>query len=148
RAVAPERSDPRSGGDRQPRAPRGSCREGASADPSAGCRFAPGGSLEEWTQKLPREALWSGGHGFGGPFRGPASAAVAGLGAQVHDTIRGLDHVEIVLDHDHGVAVLAQSMEHFEEHVDVVEVQARGRLVQDEERAPRIALGKLERELY
>jgi hypothetical protein len=39
-------------------------------------------------------------------------------------------------------------VQHLEQQVDVVEVQARGRLVEDEERAAGVALGQLERELH
>ena len=64
------------------------------------------------------------------------------------DPVGGLDDVEVVLDHDHGVAVVAQAVQHAQQQVDVVEVQPRGRLVEDVERAAGVALGQLERELH
>ena len=41
-----------------------------------------------------------------------AAAAGAALGAEVDDPVGGLDDVEVVLDHDHGVAVVAQPVQH------------------------------------
>ncbi len=55
----------------------------------------------------------------------------AALWAQVDDVIGGLDHVQVVLDDDDRVARLDQAREHAEQLLHVVEVQARGGLVQD-----------------
>ena len=52
-------------------------------------------------------------------------------GPKVDHPIRGLDDVEIVLDHDHGVAGVDQVVEHLEELADVLEVEAGGGLVED-----------------
>ena len=49
------------------------------------------------------------------------ATAMAAFGAEVDHPVRGLDHVQVVLDHDHGVAVVAQAMQHGE--------QVLGRLV-------------------
>ena len=46
----------------------------------------------------------------------------------------GGDDVEIVLDHDHGITGLDETVEHLQQHRGVVEVQSRGRLVEEEER--------------
>ena len=43
-------------------------------------------------------------------------------------------NVEVVLDDDDRVALVDQALEHPEQLVDVVEVQSRGRLVQDVDR--------------
>jgi len=45
-----------------------------------------------------------------------------------------------VLDHDHCVALRDQFVQHFQQLCDVVEMQPRGGLVQDVERASRRAL--------
>ena len=55
------------------------------------------------------------------------------------DPVGGLDHVEVVLDHHDRVAVVAQAVQHGEQVLDVVEVQAGGRLVEDVERAAGVA---------
>jgi hypothetical protein len=77
-----------------------------------------------------------------------APAAGAAFGAQVDHPVGGLDHVEVVLDHDDGVAGVAQLVQHLQQQLDVVEVQAGGGLVQDVQRAPGVALAELERQLH
>ena len=75
------------------------------------------------------------------------AALLAALGAEVDDPVGGLDHVEVVLDHDHRVAGVDQAVEHVEQPLDVGEVQAGGRLVEDVERVAGRDLGELGREL-
>ena len=62
-------------------------------------------------------------------------------GPEVDDPVRRLDHFEIVLDDDDGVAALHQLVQHFQKLRHVVEMQPRGGLVQDIERAAGGALG-------
>ncbi len=84
-------------------------------------------------------------------FRRPrdddAAAVVAGLGAQVDDPVGRLDHVEVVLDDDHRVAQIDQAIEHVEQLANVVEVQARRRLVEQVQRPPGAGPGQLGRQL-
>src|SRR6185369_433553 len=63
------------------------------------------------------------------------AAAVPTFRTQIDDPVGGLDDVEVVLDHDDRVAVVAQAMQHLEQLLDVVEVQSRRRLVEDVQRA-------------
>ena len=65
------------------------------------------------------------------------AAAGAALGTEVDDPVGRLDDVEVVLDHHDRVAVVAQPVQHGEQHLDVVEVQACRRLVEDVQRAAR-----------
>ena len=85
---------------------------------------------------------------FGPALGDDAPAAVAAFGAEVDHPVGGLDHVEVVLDDDDRVAVIAQAVQHAQQQVDVVEVETGRRLVEDVERAPGVALGQLERELH
>jgi hypothetical protein len=73
---------------------------------------------------------------LGRPLGDDAAAALAALGTQVDHPVRGLDDVEVVLDHHDRVARVSQAVQHVEEQPDVVEVQARGRLVEDVQGAP------------
>ena len=75
----------------------------------------------------------------------PASGAA--LRPEIDHPVGGLYHVEVVLDDDDRVAVIAQSMEHAQQEVYVVKVQTGRRLVEDVERASGVALRKLERKL-
>ena len=72
------------------------------------------------------------------PPSGPRSIEPVGL----------LDHVEVVLDHEHRVAGVDQPLEHLEQLLDVGEVQAGRRLVEDVERPAGRDLAELGRELH
>src|SRR5687768_16120123 len=50
------------------------------------------------------------------------AATTATLGAKVDDPVGRLDDVEVVLDHENGVAAVDQPMEHFEQKTDILEV--------------------------
>jgi hypothetical protein len=76
------------------------------------------------------------------------AAAVAAFGAEVDDPVSGLDDIEVVLDHDNRVAVVDEALQHAQQLLDVVEVQARGRLVEDVERAAGVALAEFAREFH
>ena len=60
------------------------------------------------------------------------AAGVAAFGAEVEDPVGGADDVEVVLDHHQRVPRLEQLAERAQELGDVVEVQPRGRLVEQE----------------
>src|SRR5919202_2583293 len=63
------------------------------------------------------------------------AAGVAALGAEVYDVVGGLDDIQVMLDDEERAARLDQGAEGREQLVDVVEVEARRRLVEDVERA-------------
>ena len=84
----------------------------------------------------------------GVPVGEDRAAAMAAFGAQVDHPVGGLDHVEVVLDHHDRVAVVAQLVQHGEQVLDVVEVQAGGRLVEDVQRAAGIAAREFLRQLH
>jgi ABC-type lipopolysaccharide export system ATPase subunit len=73
---------------------------------------------------------------------------LAALGAQVDDPVRLLDHVEVVLDHDHRVTGVDESLERLEQLVDVGEMQPGRRLVENVERLARRDLAELGCELH
>src|SRR5882672_10640032 len=86
-------------------------------------------------QELPRIAPWRLDDILGRAPGDDFAAAVAAFGAEVDHPVGGLDDFEIVLDHDDRVALRHQLVQHFQELLDVVEMQPRGRFVQDVERA-------------
>ena len=59
------------------------------------------------------------------------SARAAGARAEVDDVVGDLDHLGLVLHDEHRVALVAQELEQGVHALDVVRVQARGRLVED-----------------
>ena len=75
------------------------------------------------------------------------AACLAALGAEVDQVVGLLDHVEIVLDHEHGVAAVDEALQRLEQLLDVGEVQAGGRLVEDVQRPTGRHLAELGGEL-
>src|SRR3989338_5413771 len=71
------------------------------------------------------------------------AAPVAALGTEIDEMIGGLDDVQIVLDDEHGVALVHELLQNTEETVDVGEVKPGGRFIQDVKSAPCRTLGKL-----
>src|SRR3989441_6460484 len=76
-----------------------------------------------------------------------AATLVPALGPEVDDPVGRLDDVDVVLDDDHGIALVHELVEDFQEPSDVGEVQPRGGLVQDVERPARGAPAQLGGEL-
>ena len=68
------------------------------------------------------------------------AAAVAGAGADVDDPVRRADDRRVVLDDEHGVAVVAQAAEHGDEVIDVPWMEPHGRLVQDVDEIDEVAV--------
>src|SRR3982751_6124911 len=83
--------------------------------------------------------------GSGGDDRAAASTP---LGPEIHDPVRRLDHVEIVLDHEYRVPAIDEAVQHVEEQTNVLEMQTSRGLVEDVQSAPRISLRELGRELH
>ena len=78
-------------------------------------------------------------NGFWRARRDDHTAAIAAFRPHVDDPIGGLDHVKIVFDDNNRVAVITQSVEHFQQQINVGEMQASGRFVEDIERVAGIA---------
>ena len=76
-----------------------------------------------------------------------APAAVTAFGPEVDHPVGGLDDIQVVLDHHHGVARVPQAVQDMQQQADVVEMQAGGRFIQYVERAAGIALGEFQGEL-
>src|SRR5918911_2145878 len=102
---------------------------------------------QDLPQVLPREALLDLGDLLGRSGRDHLAACLAALRTEVDDPVRLLDHVQVVLDHEHRVSRVDEPLQHLEQLLDVGEVEARRRLVEDVERPPRRDLSELGREL-
>src|SRR3954447_23430865 len=70
------------------------------------------------------------------PSSGPPPPPLPALGPHVDDAVGRLDHVEVVFDDHHRIPLVDEALEHLEQPLDVGEVQAGGRLVEDVERPP------------
>src|SRR5581483_880316 len=87
--------------------------------------------LQEGRQELAGVTLGCLGHLLRRALHHDRAATVATLGAQVDDPVGGLDHVEVVLDHQHSVALIDQAAKDRQEFPDVFEVKTGGGLVED-----------------
>ena len=112
------------------RLPAGTASSGGETSPSNGRRYSPvqlSGQCGDFLGRAGGDDL---------------AARVAPFGPQVDDPVGRLDHVQIVLDHQHRVAQVDQPVEHGQQLLDVVEVQAGGRLVEDVERVAGVDAGQ------
>ena len=74
-------------------------------------------------------------------------ATVSALRSEIDNPVRGLDDIEVVFDHDDGIAAIPQAMQYAKQLLNVIEVQASGWLIENVQRAARIALGQFFRKL-
>jgi len=86
-------------------------------------------------QVAPSVAVWVIGHLFRGAGGNDLAAAIATFRADVDDVVGGFDHIQIVFDHHHRIALIDQFVQHFQQLAHILEMQARSRLVEDVERA-------------
>jgi len=91
--------------------------------------------------RLAREVLWR-------AFCDHEPALVATLGAEVDEPVGGLQHIQVVLDDDHGIAVIDQPVQHLQQSLHVGVVEAGGRLVEEVQGTAGVAARKLGRELH
>ena len=68
---------------------------------------------------------------FGSALRDDTASVAASRRAHVEEVVHGLEHIEVVLDDDDRIASLGQSLEHVQQHSDVLRMQSRGRLIED-----------------
>ena len=74
-----------------------------------------------------------GGDLFGGTGDDDLSAALPALGAEVDQPVGAFDYIEVMLNHQHGIAAVAQCFEHLNQLMDIGEVQPGGRFVENVE---------------
>ena len=68
------------------------------------------------------------------------ATGVTAFGSQVDDVVCGLDHVHVMFDRQHGMSGVDQAMQAVEQALDIGEMEAGGRLVENVQRV----LGALE----
>ena len=76
---------------------------------------------------------------FGRTFAEDGAATLTAFGAHVDDMVGLADDVEVMFDDDDGIATVYERVEHLHQDADVLEVEARGRLVEDVDGLARIA---------
>src|SRR5207302_4086995 len=75
-------------------------------------------------------------------------AQLPALGPQVDDPVGGLHDIQVVFDDDDRVSLIHEAMQYLQQQPDILEVQSGRRLIQDVQRATRVPLGELSRELH
>ena len=85
-------------------------------------------------EERPGERFPHRGQAIDGPAEQQPPAAFAGSRAQIDHVVGGADDGGVVLDHDDGVALIAQAVEQAHQTLGVARVQSDRRLVEDEER--------------
>src|SRR5262249_6012316 len=86
---------------------------------------------EEWPEILARCALRVGGDLFGSAQTDDSPTTVTAPGSEVEDVVGSFEDIEVVLDDDDGVARIDETVQHGEQLLDVGEMEARRRLVED-----------------
>ena len=66
-----------------------------------------------------------------GSFSDHGSTAASAFWTHVHDPVGSLDHVEVVLDDDHGVTRVHQALDHHHEFANIFKVQTSSWLIED-----------------
>src|ERR1700736_1861072 len=84
---------------------------------------------------------------LGRAFGDHEAAFVPALGTEIDQTVCGLEHVQVVLDHHHRVAVMDQPMQDLQQSLHVGAVKAGGRLVEQVKSPPRVSARQLSRKL-
>ena len=89
--------------------------------------------LKFFFEVFPSDALWAGGNLFGRATCYQLSAAIATIGTHIDDVVGTFDDFNIGLDDEDGMSAFDECFEGMQQPFDVVEMQASGRLVEDEE---------------
>ena len=105
----------------------------------------PRGTGEQRPQETAGVRALDGGDLLGRADGDDLAPGLATFRPEVDEVIGLLDHVEIVLDHEHGVAAVDEPLQHLEQLLDIGEVQSGRRLVEDVERLARCDLATTRR---
>ena len=65
-------------------------------------------------------------------FINEAASKIASLRSKVDHPVGTANHIGIVFDDEYRMSLLYQSLEGIEQFIDIMEMQARGRFVEDE----------------
>ena len=103
---------------------------------------------EETLEVLAGVTFRSSGHLFRGALGHNGPAMLPAFRPNVDHMVAHLDHIELVLDDDNGVALVHQTVEHINQHLDILKMKASGRLVQNVECIARAHPSKLRSEFH
>lgn len=99
--------------------------------------------LEQRRQKASGMRCLILGHHFRGAAGYDAAAAAATLRSQIDDPIGSLDDIEVMFDDDDRIAVISKALQDVQKLLNIMEMQAGRRFVEDVEGLPGVALRQL-----
>ena len=76
------------------------------------------------------------------------ATCLATLGTEVDDVVGNLDDIEVVFDNDNRISLIHQLIQNANQTANILEMQARGRLIKNVERTACFSLRELCREFY
>ena len=91
---------------------------------------------------MARDAILATAYLLWGASNDQTTAAVATIWSEVNDMVTAFYDIHIMLYHHNGVATAYESIKGGEQFLDVVEVESRGWLVEDEHGGARPLVGK------
>jgi hypothetical protein len=71
---------------------------------------------------------------FRGTYSNYLSTASTTFRPHVDHPVSGFHHIQIMLNHHNGIAAIPQVMQHFQQLLDIVKMQASSRLIQNIQR--------------
>src|SRR5258708_19684410 len=82
-------------------------------------------------QKLTCIGLRTGRDLFGGSLAQYLPTALATLWPQIDHIVSGLNHIQVVLDHQHSMPCIHEAVQAFQQMLNIRQMEARGRLIQN-----------------
>src|SRR5215472_273118 len=82
-------------------------------------------------QKLTCIGLRTGRDLFGGSLAQYLPTALATLWPQIDHIVSGLNHIQVVLDHQHSMPCIHEAVQAFQQMLNIRQMKARGRLIQN-----------------
>ena len=86
-------------------------------------------------------------YGFRWTCHNHLASMASAFGSQINDPVCGFDHVHVVLDDKHCIALCNKLLESFDKLVDVVEVEPGGRFIKNKKPGPAVTGLEVRREL-
>ncbi len=91
--------------------------------------------MQNGFKRLARVASGASRNVFRRALRYDFPARIPGIRSEINNPIGGLDHIEIVFDHQHGMTGIDEALKNLQQHAHVIEVQAGGGFVEEKQSA-------------
>ena len=103
---------------------------------------------QDFGQRLSRVRVWVARDVFGGSRDDDHTTAGSPFRTHVDDPVGSLDHIQIVLNDQHGVAIVDEAMQNFQQLLDIHKVETRRGFIQQVDRAAGRAFAQLASQFY